>query len=212
MTKVSRRRASCLFVAALVAGLTGRAQIERLAPGASRTVTVDAGATRAVPFDAPASGFVRLSLERQSPALAVRVLAPRLGSTLLVSHQLLDGVLISALRASAEVHLVRRLQQGVGADLLQVLIETRLIFGQRDIEPLPKGRSCPLSSPCLTCCRCHGSCVRREEFDPSFSMGPSGLPSIPVSARPLPGPYHGGISAVPCRGATAELRLFRYGL
>ena len=66
-----------VVVAAILAvGHGGFAQDETLALGGARTVALEAGSTRSLTFDAPAGGFVRLAIERDSPGIKVRVLGP----------------------------------------------------------------------------------------------------------------------------------------
>src|SRR5688572_902577 len=65
-----------VVVAALLLGLTGRAQDDRLTLATPRSVALEAGASRSLSFEAPANGFVRLAIDRDSPGIRVRVLDP----------------------------------------------------------------------------------------------------------------------------------------
>jgi CHAT domain-containing protein/tetratricopeptide (TPR) repeat protein len=64
------------MAAILATGYGSFAQDETLVPGAARTVALEAGSTKSLTFDAPAGGFVRLAIERDSPGIKVRVLSP----------------------------------------------------------------------------------------------------------------------------------------
>jgi tetratricopeptide (TPR) repeat protein len=64
------------LVAVLAVGQGTAAQDDSLTPGAARTVVLDAGAARTLTFGAPAGGFVRLSIDRDSPGIKIRVLEP----------------------------------------------------------------------------------------------------------------------------------------
>ncbi len=65
-----------LVAAVLAIGHGSFAQDQTLTPGGVRTVALDAGSARSLTFDAPAGGFVRLAIERDSPGIRVQVFGP----------------------------------------------------------------------------------------------------------------------------------------
>jgi tetratricopeptide (TPR) repeat protein len=65
-----------LVAAVLAIGPRSLAQDQALTLGGTRTVALEAGSARSLTFDAPAAGFVRLAIDRDSPGIKVRVLGP----------------------------------------------------------------------------------------------------------------------------------------
>src|SRR5690606_11398300 len=91
----------------------------------------------------------------QAHAAILVLLGDRNHEAQIRANQLLHRMLVAGARAVAELDLLGRSQQAVGADLLEILIETRLVLLRDLRESFAQARGLPLPLSGLSLCRGH---------------------------------------------------------